>query len=432
MKQVDLNQVKENIEYLAIGSELLTSAYAETNSLFLAEKLDNLGLRLRYKSVVSDRLEDIVQAVKVALNRSRLIFISGGLGPTEDDRTREAVAQAVQKPLIFYPEIIKKIKDRFAWRGAKMTPSNRQQAYIIKGAEILDNPNGTAPGMWLETGRHILILLPGPPAEFNPMVEKLITEKLELYRNQYVLKSVIKTTGAGESWVEDRIKSVYRLLPEDLELTTLASPGEVQIRLTLRVKETNREKERIFDKVKNKIINLLGDKVFSTDGENLEEVIGHELSTLGQTVSCAESCTGGLLADRITAVPGSSNYFLASLVTYSNKAKTRFLGVPTKLIREKGAVSREVAESMAAGARKKTGANLALATTGIAGPGGGSTRKPVGLVYIGLASPDGITVTENYFQGSRNQIKFQTTQKALDMLRLKLKKYQDRDKVGSQ
>ncbi|HQH61900.1 MAG TPA: competence/damage-inducible protein A, partial [Candidatus Saccharicenans sp.] len=386
MKQVDLNQVKENIEYLAIGSELLTSAYPETNSLFLAEKLDNLGLRLRYKSVVSDSLEDIVRAVKVALNRSRLIFISGGLGPTEDDRTREAVAQAVKKPLIFYPEIIKKIEDRFAWRGAKMTPSNRQQAYIIQGAEILDNPNGTAPGMWLETSKHLLVLLPGPPAEFNPMVEKLMADRLELYRNKYVLKAVIKTTGAGESWVEDRIKSVYRLLPEDLELTTLASPGEVQIRLTLRVKETNRENERIFDKVKNKIINLLGDKVFSTDGENLEEVIGHKLAALGQTVACAESCTGGLLADRITAVPGSSNYFLASLVTYSNRAKTRFLGVPTRLIREKGAVSREVAESMAAGARKKTGATLALATTGIAGPGGGSARKPVGLVYIGLAS----------------------------------------------
>lgn len=309
MKQVDLNQVKENIEYLAIGSELLTSAYPETNSLFLAEKLDNLGLRLRYKSVVSDSLEDIVRAVKVALNRSRLIFISGGLGPTEDDRTREAVAQAVKKPLIFYPEIIKKIEDRFAWRGAKMTPSNRQQAYIIQGAEILDNPNGTAPGMWLETSKHLLVLLPGPPAEFNPMVEKLMADRLELYRNKYVLKAVIKTTGAGESWVEDRIKSVYRLLPEDLELTTLASPGEVQIRLTLRVKETNRENERIFNKIKNRIINLLGDKVFSTDGENLEEVIGHKLAALGQTVACAESCTGGLLADRITAVPGSSNYF---------------------------------------------------------------------------------------------------------------------------
>jgi len=211
MKQIDLNQVKENIEYLAIGSELLTSAYPETNSLFLAEKLDNLGLRLRYKSVVSDSLEDIVRAVKVALDRSRLIFISGGLGPTEDDRTREAVAQAVKKPLIFYPEIIKKIEDRFARRGAKMTPSNRQQAYIIQGAEILDNPNGTAPGMWLETSKHLLVLLPGPPAEFNPMVEKLMTDRLELYRNKYVLKAVIKTTGAGESWVEDRIKSVYRL-----------------------------------------------------------------------------------------------------------------------------------------------------------------------------------------------------------------------------
>ncbi|HRD01143.1 MAG TPA: competence/damage-inducible protein A [Candidatus Saccharicenans sp.] len=435
MSRPDLNQVKENIEYIAIGSELLTSSYPETNSLFLADKLENLGLEIKYKSVVSDRLDDIVGAVKVALSRSRLIFISGGLGPTDDDRTREAVARVVKRPLVFCPAILKKIKDRFAARGAKMTPSNRKQAYIIKGAEVLDNPNGTAPGLWLETRTHLLALLPGPPPEFNPMVEKLIEEKIGIYRNNYVLKAIIRTTGAGESWVEDRIKPVYRLLPPELELTTLASPGEVQIRLTLPVKEINKQNEKIFNKVKDMIIKLLGDKVFSTEGQTLEEVVGHELSALGQTLACAESCTGGLLADRITSVPGSSNYFLAGLVTYSNKAKTKFLGVPSKLIKEKGAVSREVAESMAAGARKQAPADLALAITGIAGPGGGSSRKPVGLVYIGLASQDGINVVENYFQGNRRQIKVQATQKALDMLRLKSKnkkKSIKKDKVDSQ
>ncbi|NMC65709.1 MAG: competence/damage-inducible protein A [Acidobacteria bacterium] len=421
MRRPDLNQVKEKIEYLAVGSELLTSSYLETNSLLLAERLENLGLKLRYKSVVSDRIEDIVEALKTALDRSYLIFISGGLGPTEDDRTREAVSRVTKLPLVFRSSIIHKIEQRFAARGAKMTPSNRKQAYIIEGSEVLENKNGTAPGLWLETGRNFIALLPGPPFEFKPMAEKLIEEKLAPYRNKYVLRAIIKTTGAGESWVEDRIKSVYSLLPGELELTTLASPGEVQIRLTLPVKEINEQVEEAFNQIKNRIVKLLGPKVFSTEGQSLEEVIGLELSKRRQTLACAESCSGGLLADRITSIAGSSNYFLAGLVTYSNKAKNVFLGVPGRLIKEKGAVSREVAEAMAAGTRKKTGANFALAITGIAGPGGGSSKKPVGLVYIGLASQDGIEVTENHFHGNRRQIKFQSTQKALDMLRLKLR-----------
>ncbi|MDD8019652.1 MAG: competence/damage-inducible protein A [Acidobacteriota bacterium] len=424
MARQGINQIREKIEYLAIGSELLTSSYPETNSLFLSERLESLGLKIKYKAVVGDRLEDIISALRVALNRSRLIFISGGLGPTADDRTREAVSRVVKQPLVFCPLILNKIKQRFAARGRKMTPSNRKQAYVIRGAEILENTNGTAPGQWLETKTHILALLPGPPGEFSPMVQKLIIEKLQPYQNKYVLKTVIKTSGAGESWVEDRIRSIYCLLPPELELTILASPGEVQIRLTLPLKDINDPARKIFYKIKDKILKLLGEKVFSTDGQALEEVIGTEFSHLGgRTLACAESCSGGLLADRITAVPGSSDYFLAGLVTYSNKAKSQFLGVPDRLIREKGAVSREVAQAMAVGVRKRTGADFALSITGIAGPGGGQAKKPVGLVYTGLACPKGVDVTENHFQGSRRQIKFQATQKALDMLRLKLKKF---------
>lgn len=408
------------VEFIAIGSELLSPSFIETNSLFLAEKLEELGLRLSFKTVVSDRLEEIKEVLTVAKKRSQLIFISGGLGPTEDDRTRQAVAEVLNRKLIFHQSILDNIKKRFESRGLVMPASNRQQAYVIEGAEILENPMGTAPGMWLETKNQIFVLLPGPPSELKPMVENLVRSKLEKFRQHQVLKAIIKIAGAGESWVEDQIRAVYRMLPENLELTTLAAPGDVQIRLSMLVKVSRKKDLLVFDRIKNKIIGLLGNKVYSTSGESLEEVVGRKLTEMKKTLACAESCSGGLLANRITNIPGSSNYFLEGLVTYSNQAKIRELGVPEKLIREKGAVSQEVAEAMAEGVRRKSGADLALSTTGIAGPGGGTEAKPVGLVYVGLAFPGGVWVEKNLFKGNRDQIKFQTTQKALDMLRLKL------------
>jgi len=410
----------KKIEFIAVGSELLSSVFMETDSLFLAERLEELGLRLSFKTVVSDDLEDIKEALKVARKRSQLIFISGGLGPTEDDRTRQAVAGLLKRKLVFRQDILDKIKKRFESRALTMSPSNRRQAYIIEEAEVLDNPHGTAPGMWLETEDYIMVLLPGPPAELKPMLENIVLPRLAEYKKKKILKAVVKITGAGESWVEDMIKPVYQQSPGYIELTTLASPGDVQIRLSMMAEESEKQKIRTFERIKSKIIEILGNRVYSTQGESLEEVVGRKLTEMKKTLACAESCSGGLLAHRLTGIPGSSNYFLEGFVTYSNRAKIKELGVPEKLIKEKGAVSPEVAEAMASGMREKSGADYTLSISGIAGPGGGTPSKPVGLVYVGLAWSGGVAVERYLFKGIRDQIKFQATQKALDMLRLKL------------
>ena len=415
-----LNSSKRYIEFIAVGSELLTPNFLETNSLYLAEKLEELGWQLNFKTVVSDRLAEIKKIFQTALKRSWLILMSGGLGPTEDDRTKQAVAEVLGRRLIFNRKILENIRKRFESRGLEMPPSNRQQAYIIERAEILENPNGTAPGMWLEIRGQIIVLLPGPPSELKPMLEDLINSKLKAFQRKPLIRAILRVTGAGESWIEDQIKPVYAKLPPEIELTTLASPGDVQIRLSRLIGKQEKEERLKLEEIRNELLNILGDKVYSTEGESLEEVIGKKLTFSQKTLACAESCTGGLLAHRITNVPGSSNYFLEGLVTYSNEAKIRELGVPEELIREKGAVSAEVAEAMVIGIRKKTGADFALSTTGIAGPGGGTINKPVGLVYIGLAFAGGKVVEKSLFRGQREQIKFQATQKALDMLRLKL------------
>lgn len=412
---------QKTIEFIAVGSELLTPYFQETNSLFISEKLQELGWTLAYKTVVSDRLEDLKQVLKIALTRSWLILVCGGLGPTDDDRTRQAVAAVLGARLVFRRDILDKIRRRFESRGLTMPASNRRQAWVIEGAEVLENPHGTAPGLWLKKGSRIIILLPGPPSELKPMVENLVWPRLKEFGEIRVLRSVIRITGAGESLVEDLIRTVYKSLPSGLQLITLAAPADVQIRLEMPVRVGRPgADERAFNRVKARIIRLLGNLVYSAEGKSLEQVIGEKLRAAGWTLACAESCSGGLLANRITNIPGSSDYFLEGIVTYSNRSKNLELGVPEELIAEKGAVSEEVARAMAEGMRKKSGADFALSTTGIAGPGGGNQDKPVGLVYVGLAFPGGSTVTRNLFRGSREQIKFQATQKALDMLRLKL------------
>ena len=414
----------QRLEFIAVGSELLSSSFPETNSLFLAEKLEQAGLNLTFKTVVSDRWSELQEVIRTARERSQIIFLSGGLGPTEDDRTKEALARVVRRRLIFNPEILKRIKKRFASRGLAMPASNKKQAYLIEGAEILENPHGTAPGQWLETGGKIFILLPGPPSEFKPMVENLVLPRLKNLSQKKIIKAFFKITGAGESWVEDRIKEVYKKLPPYLELTILASPGDLQIILSLKIESEDQEAERTqeLEKIKLKITRLLGDKIYAFEPRTLEQVVAEKLINLKKTIATAESCSGGLLAHRLTNIPGSSNYFQLGLVTYSNEAKIKLLSVPKTTIKEKGAVSAEVARAMASGLLKKAGVDLAVAITGIAGPGGGSPKKPVGLVYLGLASSDGIEVEKCHFLGTREQIKFQATQKALDMVRLKLLK----------
>ena len=407
-------------EVLAVGSELLTPDFQDTNSLFLAERLASIGLRFSFKTVVGDDDRDLARAVRSALSRSRLVIAMGGLGPTEDDRTREAFARALGRRLVFHPDILRTIEARFQRRGLAAPASNRKQAYVLRGAEALANPNGTAPGEWLETPRNIIVLLPGPPHELRPMFEDFVLPRLRRRSAGSLVRRVLRLTGLGESLMESRIVDVYGTLPPDVGLTTLASPGELAIHIVAQGVGGVEGLERKIDAVENALLQRIGDFVYSRDGRTLPEVAGAGLLARGETLACAESCTGGLLGHRVTGVAGSSAYFLGSVVAYANRVKRDFLGVPEAAIARSGAVSAAVAAAMAEGVRERMGSTYGLGITGIAGPGGGTARKPVGLVYIALTGQGETTVARNLFWSGREHVKFQATQKALDMLRRRL------------
>jgi nicotinamide-nucleotide amidase len=408
-------------EIIAVGTELLTPHFRDTNSLFLIERLEDLGIRVAFRTIVGDDREDILGCIRTALRRSRLVFVAGGLGPTEDDRTREVAAEALGRGLVFDAAIRKGIRDRFRGRGpGRMPASNRKQCYVIKGAEVLANPNGTAPGLWIETGSRRLVLLPGPPRELEPMFDAAVVPRLAEFGPGFTVRHVLKVTGLPESRMEDRLKSIYPRIPAGVGVTTLACPGDLQVRLTVLGMADRGRAERMADRSSALVRRKLGDFVYSSAGETLEEVVGGLLRSRGRTVACAESCTGGLLSHRLTDVPGSSAYFLEGIVAYSDRAKSRRLGVPPALIRANGAVSASVVEAMAGGVRARAGADYGLAITGIAGPGGGSAEKPVGLVFTALAWNGGALVERNLFRGTRETVKSQSAQKALDMLRRKL------------
>jgi nicotinamide-nucleotide amidase len=403
-------------EIIAVGSELLTPDFQDTNSLFLTSGLNGLGLDVTFKTVVGDCEADLSKVLRTALARSRLILCMGGLGPTEDDRTRETLAKVLGLGLVFDRDIRTGIEARFRRRGLPMHASNLKQCYVIKGAEVLENPNGTAPGQWLATSRHLIALLPGPPREIRPMFENQVLPRLASLRQGVMVRRTIRLTGLGESAMEVRLKTFYPSVPSGVSVTTLACPGDLSICLSCRGTDRGAAETRL-DGVERAITAALGPWIYSRDGTSLEAVVGRLLQDRELTLACAESCTGGLLGHRLTDVPGSSAYFLESAVVYSNAAKTRRLGVPRALLDKHGAVSAAVARSMATGVRRTSRADLGLAVTGIAGPDGGTARKPVGLVYIALAHTGGISVCRNLFFGGRAQVKFQSTQKALDILR---------------
>ncbi len=407
-------------EVLAVGSELLTPDFQDTNSLFLAERLATIGLRLSFKTVVGDDDRDLARAIRAALSRSRLVIAMGGLGPTEDDRTREAFARALGRRLVFHPDILRTIEARFRRRGLAAPATNRKQAYVLRGAEALANPNGTAPGQWLETGRHIVVLLPGPPHELKPMFENLVLSRLRRRSKGSLVRRILRLTGLGESLMESRIADVYGALPAGVSLTTLASPGDLAIHIIVEGTGGAESLRQRIDAVENALIERVGDFVYSRDGRTLPEVVGAGLLARRETLACAESCTGGLLGHRVTGVAGSSAYFLGSVVAYANGVKRDFLGVPEAAIVRSGAVSAVVAAAMAEGVRRRMEATYGLGITGIAGPGGGTARKPEGLVYIALTGPGGTTVARNLFWSGRDHVKYQATQKALDMLRRRL------------
>jgi nicotinamide-nucleotide amidase len=404
------------IEIIAVGSELLTSHYLDTNSLYITGRLNELGLEVSFKTVVGDDQETLLVALQNSLARSNLIFIMGGLGPTDDDRTREALARVLGRPIVLDRRLLENIRAWFRRRKIRMSPANKRQAYLIDGAQSLDNKNGTAPGQWLETGSHRIVLLPGPPHELKPMFQESIQPRLERFRRSYLVRRVLKTTGLGESRLEDMIQDLYPK-SRDLKVTLLASPGQVEIHIASASERSMSAADIKAERLEKKFLSRLGDRVFSISGEDLESVAGRLLRGEKKTLAIAESCTGGYLGHRLTNVPGSSDYFLGGILAYGNRAKIELLGVPEAVIRKYGAVSPRTAAAMAEGVRMKMSSDIGLSITGIAGPSGGTPRKPVGLVYIALASDLGTDVSRNLFWGKREAIKFQSSQKALDMLR---------------
>jgi nicotinamide-nucleotide amidase len=397
----------------------LTPQRVDTNSLFLTGQLNELGVEVVTKSVIGDDLNRLADAVRRAMSRSEIVVLCGGLGPTEDDLTRDAVAAALDRKLIYHPEITEVLEQRFAQLKRKMVEVNKRQAFVVEGAEILPNDRGTAPGQWIEdSGSHVM-LLPGPPHEMKAMFTRQCLPRLtRIVPRQVIRTLVLRVTGMPESDLDQLIAPVYKKY-ENPATTILAAAGDLQIHLRARC-STEGEAAALLVEVGGPIELLLGDRIYSRNGQSLEEVVGDMLRERHNTLSVAESCTGGLLGERITSVPGSSAYFLGGFITYVNRMKVEWLGVPEDIIAEFGAVSKETAEAMALGARRRTGSTYALAITGVAGPDGGSEKKPVGTVFVGLADAAGGAVLHRQFFGDRTRIRQFATQMALDMLRRKI------------
>jgi nicotinamide-nucleotide amidase len=405
-------------EIIAVGSELLTPQRVDTNSLYLTDQLNGLGVEVVTKSVIGDDLNRLADAVRRAVSRSEIVILCGGLGPTEDDLTRDAVAAALDRKLIYHPEITEGLEQRFAQLKRKMVEVNKRQAFLIEGAEMLPNDRGTAPGQWIEDSGSYVMLLPGPPHEMKAMFTRQCLPRLaRIVPRQVIQTLVLRVTGMPESDLDQTIAPVYKKYANPTT-TILAAGGDLQIHLRARC-STEGEAAALLVEVGGPIELLLGDKIYSRNGQSLEEVVGDMLRDRHNTLTVAESCTGGLLGERITSVPGSSTYFLGGFITYSNRMKVECLGVPEETIAEFGAVSKETAEAMALGARRRTGSTYALAITGVAGPDGGSDKKPVGTIFVGLADAAGCQVLHRQFIGDRTRIRQFATQIALDMLRRK-------------
>jgi nicotinamide-nucleotide amidase len=412
-------------EIIAVGSELLGTSRLDTNSLFLAGRLASLGITLRAKSVVGDERARLAAVFTSALSRSDLVVLTGGLGPTDDDLTRDVVAGVLGLEMREDPAIVAQIEERFARRGLRMPQVNRRQAMVPAGARSLDNPNGTAPGLYIqldgEQDGHVVVLLPGPPRELQPMFDELCAGVLIARAGpERLFKEVLFVAGRGESHVEEIAQPLYSRWAAEtppIETTILAMPGQVELHLMLRARDPEAASERV-RAARDELAAALGHDVFSTDGRSMEEVVGALLAHRAWTISAAESCTGGLILSRLTDVPGSSAYVLGGAVAYSNEAKTELAGVSPELIAAHGAVSEIVAVALADGIRARTGSSLSLGVTGIAGPGGGSPQKPVGTVAIALTGRDlAARVRLFSFFGGRPQVKFQASQAALDMVR---------------
>ena len=406
---------------LAIGSEMLTPFRVDTNSLFITDRLNTIGYDVRLKAVVADDVGELARMIGSALAWADLLVITGGLGPTEDDMTRDAVARVLEIPLDVDETIVERLRERFARRGMTMPDINRRQAMVPRGAGVLPNLNGTAPGLWLEKGTTAIVLLPGPPREMKPMLEAVMAERLApRSKGHGLFRRVLKITGRAESEVDAQAAPVYskwtaQAVP--ISTTILAVLGQIELHLTALAGD-KADADAALDAAVLELQTALGPSVYSIDGRGLEHVVGDLLREHKMTMATAESCTGGLLMSRLTDVPGSSDYVDRGVVCYSNQSKIDLAGVPEALIREHGAVSEQVAQAMAEGIRARAGTSIGVGITGIAGPGGGTTDKPVGTVAIAVVVNEESRVRTFQFLGPREMVKFQAAQSALNMTRL--------------
>ena len=406
-------------EIIAIGSELLTPEKVDTNSLWLTEKLNEIGIQVKLKTVVGDDEMRLEETIRDAIKRSDIVISTGGLGPTEDDITRIISAKAIDRKLIYHDELETDLRERFKKWGREMPEINKRQAFVIEDAEILANPNGSAVGMLSKIGEKFFVILPGPPRENKPMFENFVLPLLKEKAGEMVVRrKTLRVSGIGESAVDEAIAPIYKEY-KTVETSILFNKSEIEIHLIAK-SESEADALNVLQELADKIVEKFGIAVFATNGEQMEEIVGRLLTERGETVSFAESCTGGLVSQRLTEVAGSSKYFIESVIAYANEAKIKNLAVPPELIEKHGAVSAEVAEAMAKGMRERAETDYAVSITGIAGPDGGTEEKPVGTVFIGYADKSKIKSLKIALPGDRFLIRWRASQAALDYLRRKI------------
>jgi nicotinamide-nucleotide amidase len=410
-------------EIIAVGSEMLTPFRQDTNSLYLTEKLNEIGVSVAFKTIVGDRRKDLASAIRTALARTDILVLMGGLGPTEDDLTREAVADALSLSLRRDASQVAALHARAATWRIPMPPNNLKQADLIEGATLMPNPNGSAPGQWLDTTfsgyRKLILLVPGPPNECRPLFDAECVPRLRaVLPARFIAKRTLRAAMIPESQADKLLAPIYTTY-SDVETTILAHAGDIQLTLLCAKSNLDAAQRRV-DELAGRMEEALEDWLYSSEGESLEQIVLYYLGLRQSTLAVAESCTGGMIAQRITSVPGSSRSFLGGAVVYSNELKTAFAGVPPELIAQHGAVSAEVAKALAEGIRLRTGATLGLGVTGIAGPSGGTEAKPAGLVYMALSDAQKTETMERTFRGDRNRVREWATQQALDLIRKRL------------
>lgn len=406
-------------EIIAIGSELLTPDRTDTNSLWLTGKLNEIGIAVKLKTVVGDDGLRLEETIRDALKRSDIVISTGGLGPTEDDITRKVSARAVGRELVYHEELEKDLIERFKKWGREMPEINKRQAFIIDGAEILPNPNGSAVGMSVKLSEKFLVILPGPPRENQPMFENFIFPQLrEAAGEIFVKRKMLRVAGIGESAVDEAIAPIYKSY-KTVDTSILFNKSEIEVQLTATAK-TEAVADEVLEEIAAKIVDKLGIAVFALNGELMEQVVGNLLKKNGKTLAVAESCTGGLIGERLTDVAGSSAYFMQGVIAYANDAKINTLNVAPEIIEKYGAVSAETAEAMAKGMRKVAKTDYAISVTGIAGPDGGTEEKPVGTVFVGYADDEKIKSLKVVLPGDRYLIRWRASQTALDYLRRKI------------